>query len=208
VPHLDLSPDEYYDGLEVADDELSGQDASGARFADCTFRSTRLDGVTLTGARFDGCVLERLAATTLDLSRGDWTDVTVTDPRWGGAQAFAVDWRRVTLTGGKIDYLNLRDAVLSGVVLDGVTVGELDLSGVRATGLVLRDVVVRELVTDRARLGDADLTGLDTAALRSVRGLAGLRGARITDAQLVDLAPALAAHVGLVVSDAPPAAAR
>jgi uncharacterized protein YjbI with pentapeptide repeats len=201
VPHTELTPEEFYDDLEIADDDLSGQDASGARLSGCTLRSTRLDDATLRGARLDGCTLDRVAATTLDLSHGDWTDVTVTDPRWGGAQAFAADWRRVTLTGGKIDYLNLRDAVLAGVVLDGVTVGELDLSGVRATGLVLRDVVVRELVADRARLGDADLTGLDTTALRGIRGLGGLRGARITDGQLVDLAPALAAHVGLVVTD-------
>lgn len=201
VPLPVLTPDDYLDDLDLTGEDLSGQDATGARLSGCTFRGCRLDDVVLHQARVDATTFERAAASTIDLSAGDWTDVVVAEPRWGGAQAYGADWRRVTLRGGKIDYLNLRDARLADVLLDDVTVGELDLSGAQATRLVLRDVVVRELVVDGARLGGADLTGLDTAALRVLRGVGGLRGATITTSQLVDLAPALAAHVGLQVAD-------
>jgi len=196
-----LEPESYVDDVTLEGDDLTGQDGTDARLDGCRWRGVRLDEVVLRRARLSDTTLDTVSATTLDVTTGDWLDVVVRDSRLGGVQAFDADWRRVTLQGGKVDYLNLRDARLADVTLDGVTVGELDLTGARTKGLVLRDVAVRELVIDRATLTGADLTGLATGALRVLRGVAGLRGARITGPQALDLLPALADHVGLVVED-------
>ena len=45
-----------------------------------------------------------------------------------------------------------------------------------------------------ARLTDVDLSG---ARLRTIGSIAGLRGATLSADQLIDLAPLLAAHVGI-----------
>jgi uncharacterized protein YjbI with pentapeptide repeats len=52
----------------------------------------------------------------------------------------------------------------------------------------------------RARMSDVDLS---TADLVGPRGLSGLRGATISPLQLIDLGPALAAELGIVVADQP-----
>ncbi|MBH1937259.1 hypothetical protein I5Q34_23820 [Streptomyces sp. AV19] len=52
---------------------------------------------------------------------------------------------------------------------------------------------------DRAALTGGDLR--EAAALRIASGLEGMKGATIGTAQLFDLAPALAQHVGLAVRD-------
>jgi uncharacterized protein YjbI with pentapeptide repeats len=194
-----LEPESYVDDVNLDGADLTGQDGTDARLDGCAWRGVRLDEVVLRRARLSDTTLDTVSATTLDVTSGDWLDVVVRDSRLGGVPAFDADWRRVRITGGKIDYLNLRDARLADVTLEGVTIGELDLTGARTKGLVLRDVVVRELVVDRATLTGADLTGLVTGALRVLRGVAGLRGAHVTDTQALDLLPALADHVGLVV---------
>ncbi|GAA4845936.1 pentapeptide repeat-containing protein [Luteimicrobium xylanilyticum] len=196
-----LEPESYVDDVTLDGDDLTGQDGTDARLDGCRWRGVRLDEVVLRRARLSDTALDTVSATTLDVTSGDWLDVVVRDSRLGGMPAFDADWRRVRVTGGKIDYLNLRDARLTDVTFDGVTIGELDLTGARATKLVLRDVTVRELVVDRATLSGADLTGLATGALRVLRGVSGLRGARITGSQSLDLLPALTDHVGLVVDE-------
>ncbi len=108
------------------------------------------------------------------------------------------DLTRVRLRGGKVDYLNLRAATLTDVHLDDVVVGELDLGGASATRLRVDGALGRLDVTG-ADLRDVDLRGAD---LRAPTGLAGLAGAVVSPAQLLELAPALADHVGLRVLDA------
>ncbi|GMA24391.1 hypothetical protein GCM10025864_21500 [Luteimicrobium album] len=196
-----LEPESYVDDVTLDGDDLTGQDGTDSRVDGCTWRGVRLDEVVLRHARLGDTTLDTVSATTLDVTSGDWLDVVVRDSRLGGVPAFDADWRRVRITGGKIDYLNLRDARLTDVTLEGVAIGELDLTGAKAAKLVLRDVTVRELVVDRATLTGADLTGLATGALRVLRGVSGLRGARITGTQALDLLPALTDHVGLVVDE-------
>jgi uncharacterized protein YjbI with pentapeptide repeats len=102
----------------------------------------------------------------------------------------------VTIEGGKIDYLNLRDTRLHEVRLTGVTIGDLDLAGARAARVTLTDCRVGRLDVTRAQLRDVDLRGAD---LRGIDGTAGLKGATISEQQLLDLAGALAEHLGLTV---------
>lgn len=60
------------------------------------------------------------------------------------------------------------------------------------------DCTVGTLQASGARLKDIDLRG---ARMNRIVGLAGLKGALISQEQLSDLAPSLADHLGLVVSE-------
>ena len=123
------------------------------------------------------------------------------DQGWGRTIAFSAfgsTWTRVTVTGGKLDYLDLRESTVQELRLEGVTLGDLDLSHARVDRLVVVDCDVRRLDTTEARLAACDLRG---ARLRVVEGVGGLGGARVGHDQLLDLAPLLATHLGIVVGD-------
>ena len=100
---------------------------------------------------------------------------------------------RGTRLGG---YVNLAGAQLQDVVFEGCEIDSLDLRGAELETVTLLDSRVDELNVAGATLSAVDLSG---ARLRTLIGVESLRGAIISHAQLVDLAPLLAAQVGLEV---------
>lgn len=195
-----LARDGDHDGETFAGLDLGGQTGSNARFVECVIADCSLDGTVLRRARLVDCRLERVRASELDLAESVWLDSTVSGSRLGAVRAFGAEWTRVLVEGGKVDYLNLRDAHLVDVTLSGCVLGELDLGRATVRRLVLDDCRVGRLDVTGATLTDVDLRGGDLSALS---GIASLAGATISSAQLVEFAPALAEHIGLVVSDAP-----
>lgn len=193
----ELEPGGDYDGLTIAEVPAGARDATGARLLDCTFEATVLDGARFEHARLVDTAWHAVRADSLHASSATWQDGTWDGVRLGAVQSPGARWTRVRVVGGKIDYLNLRDATLDDVVLDGVVVDELDLARVRARRLVLHDCRVRRLDVTGATLADADLRGIRD--LERLDGVAGLAGATISAEQLVELAGALAEHVGLRV---------
>lgn len=191
-----LEPEGDLELLEISDVDLAGQDARHARFDECLLRAVGLDGVRLDHAHLLDTRFEACHAGELHLVGATLTRVDLEGCRLGAVQAYDVEAAHLTLRGGKVDYLNLRGARLTDVLLEGCVLGELDLGGAEVRRLVVRDCRVGRLDVTRASLTDVDLRGADLAA---VDGLAGLRGATISEEQLVELAPALAAHVGLTV---------
>lgn len=194
----DLEPDADLDGLTFRGLDLAGRDASRARFLDCQVDDCDLEGVVLDGARVLDSTWTAVRAGALRAPSSTWRDVTLTDLRVGAFTAFASTWTRVTVTGGKIDYLDLRESTIEELRLVNVTLGDLDLSHARVQRLVVVDCDVRRLDTTQAHLTGCDLRG---ARLRVLEGVGGLGGATVTRDQLLDLAPLLAHHVGLVVED-------
>jgi uncharacterized protein YjbI with pentapeptide repeats len=176
--------------------DLDGVDLEGATFSECRFESPVLNRTRLRGARFVESVLVEPFAPELLAPRTTWRNVVVERPRWGSAELFDSELRRVRLEGGKIDYLNLRSSTLEDVVFDGCAISELDLGGVTATRVSLVDCRIGTLDVTGARLSSFDLRG---ATFDAVNGIAGLRGAVVDEFQVTLLAPLFAAELGLVV---------
>lgn len=192
-----LEPGGDYDGLTLRGERLEGQVADEARFLDCTFEDCVLDDADLGHARLVDTTWTGVRAATLGLAGAAWQDGALTDCRLGAVQAYGARWTRVVVTGGKADYLNLRDSTLEELRFVGAVIDELDLARVRARHVVFEDCRVRRLDVTGATLTGADLRGIRD--LQRLDGVAGLAGATISAEQLVELAPALAAHVGLTV---------
>lgn len=76
---------------------------------------------------------------------------------------------------------------LADLALDGARIGQLLIHG-----------KIDWLSLHRARLSSVDLRGLRPSALH---GIEGLRGATVDPVTLMDLAPALAEHLGIRVRD-------
>ena len=195
-PGVVLEPHGDYDAVHFAGLDLAGQRFDDAAFLGCRLERCGLDGVSMRRARISECLLDELHATSIDTADSVWRDSLVTVRRVGALLAIGASWSSVRVRGGRLDLVDLSGAKLAGVAFDGCAIGELDLGTVEARDLTLSGCQIELLDVTGARLVRADFTG---ATIGAVRGVAGLRGATVTPAQLVDLASLLAAHVGLKV---------
>ncbi len=192
-----LEPDGDYDGLEFREADLSGQDGAGARFMDCALTGCAVDGTALPRARVLDSALTGLRGVGTNLAESTWRDVELRDPRLGGTQLHGAVMERVVVRGGKIDFLNLREARLKDVVFESCVLVEPDFAGARLERVEFVDCALREADFGNATLKDVDLRG--AAPLEITRGLDRLSGAVISTGQLLDLAPVLAAELGIRV---------
>ncbi|MFJ8362331.1 pentapeptide repeat-containing protein [Streptomyces sp. NPDC093984] len=196
----EVLPDGDYDGLEFRDADLAGQDGGGARFMDCALTGCALDGTGLHHARVLDSVLTGIRGVGTDLAEATLRDVELVEARLGGTQLHGAVLERVLVRGGKIDYLNLRKARLKDVVFEGCVLIEPDFGGARLERVEFVDCVLKGADLTAATLVDVDLRR--AAELDIARGLERLSGAAISHAQLLDLAPVLAAVMGLRVAEA------
>ncbi|MER7950971.1 pentapeptide repeat-containing protein [Streptomyces sp. NPDC096079] len=192
-----LAPDGDYDGLELAGLDLTDQSGEGARFLDCALRECALDGTRLTAARFLDSVLTGVRGVGTQLAGAQLRDVEVVEARLGGTQLHGAVLERVVFRGGKIDYLNLREAKLKDVVFEGCVLSEPDFGGAVLERVEFADCVLTGVDFTGVRLRDVDLRGVQR--LEIARGVESLAGAVISPPQLLDLAPVLAARLGVRV---------
>lgn len=193
----ELEPDGDYDGLEFREEDLGGQDGGGARFMDCALRGCALDETRLRHARILDSVLTGPRGVGTDLAESTLRDVELVDARLGGVQLHGAVLERVLIRGGKIDYLNMRKAKLKDVVFEGCVLVEPDFGGARLERVEFVDCAVKGADLTGVTLADVDLRG--AAELDIARGVERLAGAVISPGQLLDLAPVLAAQLGIRV---------
>ncbi|MEU6666568.1 pentapeptide repeat-containing protein [Streptomyces sp. NPDC046727] len=193
----ELEPDGDYDGLEFRELDLAGQDGAGARFMDCALTGCAVDETALGRARVLDSVLTGLRGVGTRLAESTFRDVELVDPRLGGTQMHGAVLERVVIRGGKIDYLNLREARLKDVVFESCVLVEPDFAGAHLERVEFTDCALKGADFGGATLKDVDLRG--AAPLEITRGLDRMSGAVISTGQLLDLAPVLAAELGIRV---------
>jgi uncharacterized protein YjbI with pentapeptide repeats len=181
-----------------ADSDLSGVDLAAVNFVECELVDLTLTDTQLRGARFVETAMERSFASSLLAARTTWRSARIDAPRWGSAELFEAELASVHIRGGKIGYLNLRNARLTDVLIEDCVITELDLGGVKAERLALANCRIETLDLTRASCIDVDLRSTDFSA---VQGIEGLRGTVVDELQLSRLAPVLAGYLGLIVED-------
>jgi uncharacterized protein YjbI with pentapeptide repeats len=177
---------------------LDAPDLEGCRFVDCTFRSVTLGPGRGDRSSWRGGSLAAVRFTGTALPRTTWLDVTIRGSALAGCELYGSTLRRVRLEGCLLDSVNLRDATLRDVVLDDCTVRHVDLGSARLTDVAFRDCTIERLDLTAATLSRVDLRG---SRLDIARGFDRLTGVTVDPGQLLDLAPALAAHLGMIVKD-------
>lgn len=192
-----LSPDGDYDGVGFEDADLRGTDGSGARFMECGISNCSLDEARWERARLLDCVLEGVTGAGTDLARAELRDVELLDARLGGVQLHGAQLSRVLVRGGKIDFLNLRQSRLQDVTFENCVLVEPDFGGAALERVAFPGCVLRGVDFTGAALTEVDLR--DAAELEIAAGIGQLGGSAISSAQLMDLAPAFAAELGVRV---------
>ena len=202
LPHLTafagdgLEPRGDYEALDFVDRDFSGGRADDARFLECRLLRCRLDGASFRGARIIETVCDGVLATTADLTDSTWRDTRIVGGRLGAVTLIGAAWRDVTVRDCHLGFVNLAGAEIEDVVFERCEIGGLDVRTAQLRSITFVDCRIDELTVVGATLAKVDLSG---ARLRSLVGVESLRGAIVSDAQLVDLAPILAAELGLEV---------
>jgi uncharacterized protein YjbI with pentapeptide repeats len=173
---------------------LSGQAARDVELAQAELRRVDLDGarlhrLTLTDVRLIDCSLANLDALGADLQR-----VTLEGCRMTGVALPEARLEDVAITGCRADLANLRFARGRRVRFEDCSLAQADLSGADLRGARLVGCDLRG-----AELAGALMAGavLDGCRLDGLRGVGGLRGARMRWADVVELAGAFAAELGI-----------
>jgi uncharacterized protein YjbI with pentapeptide repeats len=187
---------EKYDGVRYSRVAADGLELSGTDFAECDFQGVSFNDTQLRGAGFRDCILSELYAPVFRAARSTWRDVHLNNPRLGSAELYESGMQSVRIDGGKLDFLNLRGAKLTDVLITDCIINELDLGSAAGTRVVLKNCTIGTLDLTGARLKDFDLRGSD---FRTISGLGSLAGLVIDDYQLSLLSPLLAGHLGIRV---------
>ncbi|MFY1677586.1 MULTISPECIES: pentapeptide repeat-containing protein [unclassified Streptomyces] len=192
-----LSRDGDYDGVRIEGADLAGQDGAGARFLDCALTACALDETVLRRARLLDSVLTEVRGVGTDLAEAVLRDVEWVDARLGGVALHGATLERVLVRGGKWDCANFRGARMRDVTFEGCVLVEPDFGGARLERVRFADCAVRGADLTAATCGDVDLRG--ARPLEIAHGFDRLAGTVISPAQMLDLAPALAARLGVRV---------
>ncbi|WP_433609062.1 pentapeptide repeat-containing protein [Dactylosporangium sp. CA-139114] len=199
-PHPDgepLAPDGDYTEIHFDGAAFDGGEATSAKFIESAFTGTTLTTVGLERARFSDVWLSRNRWVGVRVAGGEWLDVAVLDSALAGVQAYSSRLRRVTFRGCKIDTLNLRGATLTDVVFEDCELDELDCAGAGLTNVTFPGSSLRNARFSQVTCKKVDFRG--ARELDVADGADALRGATVDERQLMQLAPALAQALGILV---------
>jgi uncharacterized protein YjbI with pentapeptide repeats len=195
-----LEADGDHVAIDFVDLDFAGADAPDSRFLECRLQRCGLDGASLRRSRIAESLLSDVHGATVDFADSTWRDSQVLGGRLGAVAMVGATWTGVRVRGSHIGFLNLAGAHLQDVTFEACEIGSLDARTAELQSVTFVDCRVEELNVAGATLSRVDLSG---ATLRTLVGVESLRGAIISEGQLVDLAPLLAAQVGLEVRDDP-----
>jgi uncharacterized protein YjbI with pentapeptide repeats len=195
-----LGPEEAFDTVHIDGAAFEAERADGARFVEAALTATSFEEVRLRRARFNDVWLQGVRLVGCDLAESGWLDAEVIGGVLAGLEFHAASLQRVVFHGCKFDSVNLRGAKLAQVVFHDCVLREVDLSGATLTGCAFPGSRLEGVHLHTAKLTDVDLR--EATALDLADGVDALRGAAVTPLQLLELAPALAASLGLTVREA------
>jgi uncharacterized protein YjbI with pentapeptide repeats len=199
APHAGgLAPGTEYDGLHFDQLSLDEPRAASSRFIECAFTRVSLQGGRLQRARFTDVLLRDVRLIATGLAETQWTDAAVVASMAAGAELFGAELRRVTFRGCKLDSVNFRGAGLTEVTFEDCDLRDVDFAGATLTRTAFPNSRLTKTDLTRVTMDATDLRG---AELGLIIDSTSLRGAIVSTAQLVTLAPVLAETMGITVSD-------
>ena len=194
------------------------ESASPGRSADLiAARLDLADSVDLAYATLEQCSVAA-DAESVDLTGATVLDVEMSAVRIASLRLRDAGVRRLRITGGRIGTLDLSEAHVSELELRDVRVDYLNLGAATVTDAEIADCTIRTIDMPQAELTrvrftgttsdevdprgmrakDVDLRGLDALAFLDANSL---RGATLTSFQVQQLAPVIAASLGIQIKD-------
>lgn len=200
APRLASNLDEW-DGVTDEFIEVNDAIVRGADFmsvAKLNVDATRLEAVDLTGAALDRlemtdseCV--RLEGAALRAYKANMLRVRLSESRLTGAEFAEARFEDCTFKNVKFDEAGFRFASFTRVRFENCMLRQADFSNAKFLHVTLTGCDLENASFVSVSCRHVDIT---TEDLMLVKGLLGLKGATISEMQLMQVAPLLAAELG------------
>ncbi|MET9774666.1 pentapeptide repeat-containing protein [Streptomyces sp. NPDC006367] len=200
VPLLrDLERADDLDTVHIDGRSYEGADLGGIRFLESALTSVQFAAGRMRRARFNDVWMHTVRWVATDLSETDWRDVEVTAGHFAGLELFSARLRRVVFRDCKFDSVNMRATTLHDVAFVDCLLRDVDFAGAGLQDVSFPGADLDDVRFTKARMRNVDLRQVTSLGITD--GFDALKGATVTSAQMVELAPALARLVGLDVRD-------
>lgn len=193
----------------------AGEPSRAADFVATRFALT--GRVDLAHSSLEQCIITA-DADSIDLTGATVLDVDATDLRVPSLTLRDAGIRRLRITGGRIGTLDLSTARIDELEIRGARIDYLTLGGAQGADILVAESSIRTLDLPQAQLTrmsfdscrtqevdprglrakDVDLRGLDVDAFLDANSL---RGTTMTTFQVQQLAPVIAAGLGIEIRD-------
>lgn len=200
-PHLEdgVPPRRGAESFQQRWTELADQtDAAHTAITECAILGASVDSLDLTGATVVDVDVRDLRATALTARSARLRRVRITGGRIGTLDLADADVDELELRGVRIAYLSLAASRVSDLLVADCTIGALDLPQASVSRVSFVDSRADDVDTRGVQAKDLDLRGLEALSFLDP---ASLRGAVLSARQVQELAPALAAALGIRILD-------
>lgn len=197
APHGEPVQGGDYDTVHFEDSSFADVSAGNSRFSECAFSAVDFAGGKFRRARFNDIWINASQMVNTDFAEATWLDTEIVTSAMAATALFDAELSRVNFFGCKLVSVNLRGAKLRDVAFVDCALRDVDFGNTTLTGVTFPGSHVEGALFDKATMKKVDLRG--TAVLSIHSGFNSLKGAIVSDAQLMELAPALAQSIGLVV---------
>ncbi|HEY9290025.1 MAG TPA: pentapeptide repeat-containing protein [Microlunatus sp.] len=180
-------------GVDLAGLESDYAEASGSRFGEVVMASSVWRHAAIADCSFTGCDLANA-----EFIESGWQRVELRRSRMLGLHVAGCRWKNVIIADTMINLANLRFLQAERVRFENCTLVGTDFGSSQLTDVVFADCDLTE-----TEFSNASLTRVRFERCRLVRigGVAGLAGASIDRADLLQLAESLAAAVGITIDE-------
>ncbi|MFZ2544472.1 MAG: pentapeptide repeat-containing protein [Candidatus Saccharimonadales bacterium] len=157
------------------------------------FSGTEIDGFGLKNTRFSDCNM-----TTAKFPDASWHVVELLNSRCSGIQLNVGILKDVLFKGCKLDLSNFRFAKLTNVIFDGCVINEMDFYNAELKNVQFINCEIDRVEFSNSKLHNVDFT---ESQIITIKGISSLKGAIISNEQLIYLAPYLASQFGIKISE-------
>jgi len=164
----------------------------------CAVSSAVLTGVAVSKLRCSDAKLTNIEAAGLRSQDGAWLRTVVKNSRMTGADLGASLFEDCTFEGVKLDEAGMRFATLKRVVFKDCVLRGADFTGANLSHVTFIKCDLEGTNFDRASCTAVDMRG---EKLAEIKGVNGLKHVRVSEEQLIELAPLLALELGLDVGE-------
>ena len=182
--------------VEVRHAQWPGLAVRDLRLEEAVFDAGDLSGATLTDVTMRDLVFRDPNLANAVIRGGSLSRVEIAGGRLTGLRLPESELRDVVWRNSAADMAAFRHARLHRVMFDGCNLRQADFMGARFEQARFQDCDLAGAAFAHARFVDSELR---RCRMSGIEGIDGLRGAAIDLEQVLDLAPALAAALGIAV---------
>lgn len=188
--------DDDLEELHVADSQSPGLETSGATIRDSLIEKSDLSATDMKRFDVHNCKIVGTNLTGSKFAESSWRTIAITGCRASGVQFQNSTLSDVRFVDSKLDLANFRFATMKNVIFENCILDDVDFNDAALKNIEFISCRLNKVSFTGAKMSGVDLS---QSTLEEVRGIGSLRGATISEDQLVQLAPYFAAEAGLKI---------